>query len=315
MKNLRKILERLDTPNGLRGVAVVAAIAVWYAIRAATSNSAIVRDIPLTIQPPPDWSVADCSARTVDVAFLGTRNDMRFLNRELVKATIDVRGRADHRAFTVTLGAAHINAPGGARVDFIRPATVTLRLDRTITKAVPVQVETLNVLPDGYEIENTVVTPATVELTGPVQLLENIEAVRTAPVNLDGRVRSLVQSRLPLALDDAWAGVQAEPATVTLDLGIHERSVSTVFPDLAIRPMLPAGRAVRVQLEPAAATVTLKGRPDAMKALLPGDVRLFVDILDLTGSAPEKLPVRAVLPDGITLVSTEPAIVAVQVRE
>ena len=315
MKNLRKILERLDTPNGIRTVSVVAAIAVWYAIRAATSNSAIVRDIPLTIQPPPGWSVADCSARTVDVAFLGTRNDMRFLNRELVKATIDARGHADHREYAVTLGAANINAPGGARIDFIRPAAVTLRLDRTVTKPVPVKVETLNLLPDGYEIENTVVTPAAVELTGPVQLLENIEVVRTAPVNLDGRVRSLVQSRLPLALDDAWAGVQVEPATVTLDLGIHERSVSTVYPDLAIRPMLPAGRAVRVQLEPAAATVTLKGRPDAMKALLPGDVRLFVDITDISGTAPERLPIRAVLPDGITLVSTEPAVVTVQARE
>ena len=54
MKNLRKILEFLGTRNGLRVVAVVAAVAVWYAIRAATSNSTLVTDIPLSIQPPPD---------------------------------------------------------------------------------------------------------------------------------------------------------------------------------------------------------------------------------------------------------------------
>ena len=33
------------------------AVAVWYAIRTATSNSTLVTDIALTIQPPPDWSV------------------------------------------------------------------------------------------------------------------------------------------------------------------------------------------------------------------------------------------------------------------
>ena len=93
MKNLRRIREFLGTRHGIRVISVVAAVAVWYAIRTATSNSTLVTDIPLAIQPPPDWSVVDCSAKTIDVAFLGTRDDLRYLNRELIKATVDARGR------------------------------------------------------------------------------------------------------------------------------------------------------------------------------------------------------------------------------
>ena len=315
MKNLRKTLEFLGTRNGIRLVSVVAAVVVWYAIRAATSNSTIVTDIPLTIQPPPDWSVVDCSARTVDIAFLGTRDDLRYLNRELIKATVDARGHGNNQSFTVALGPANVNAPGNARIDFIRPAVLTLRLDREITKQVPVKVETQNLLPDGYEIEKTVVTPATVALSGPAQILDGIESIRTEPVDLDGRIRSINKRRLPLVPGENFTDVKLDPPAVTLDLAIVERSVSSRFPDMPVLPMLPPGRALRIELEPDVATLTVKGRPELMNGLAAEDIRLFVDITAISDDKPTPLPIRAVLPSGVTLVRTEPAAVDARLKE
>lgn len=315
MKIRQKTLEFLGTRNGIRLVAAIAAVIVWFAIRAATSNATLITDIPLTIQPPPDWSVVACSAKAVDVAFLGTRDDLRYLNRELIKATVDARGHEDNQSFTVVLGAAHINAPGGARIDFIRPASITLRLDREITKQVPVKVETQNLLPDGYEIEKTVVTPATVELSGPAQLLDEVESISTVPVDLDGRIRSINKRRLQLVPGENFADVQIDPPAVTLDLAIVERSVSTLFPDMPILPMLSPGRALRIEIEPDVATLTVKGRPELMKTLAAEDLRLFVDVTEISGSQSSSLPLRAVLPNGVTLVRTEPAIVDVRLKD
>lgn len=315
MKILRKILEFLGSSKGLRLVSIAAAVLVWYAIRAATSNATLITDIPLAIQPPPDWSVVDCSAKTIDVAFLGTRDDLRYLNRELIKASLDARAHAETGAFSVELGSANVNAPGNARIDFIRPAVVTLRLDREIDKQVPVKVETQNLLPDGYEIEKIVVTPATVELSGPAQLLNEVESISTVPVDLDGRIRSINKRRLALAPGETLAGIQIDPPAVTLDLAIIERSVSSVFPDLPILPMLPTGRSLRADLEPEIATLTVKGRPELMKTLVAEDLRLFVDAAALDGTSPAKLPLRAVLPPGITLVRTEPATATLRLKE
>jgi YbbR domain-containing protein len=315
LKIRQKTTEFLGSRNGIRVVSVVAAIAVWYAIRAATSNSTLVTGIPLTIQPPPDWTVVDRSARTVDVAFLGTRDDLRYLNRELIKATVDARDRTDNQTFSVTLGPANINAPGSARIEFIRPAAVTLRLDREISKQVPVKVETQNLLPDGYEIEQITVTPATVQLSGPARLLEDIEAVSTMPIDLDGRIRSINKRRIPLVPGDRMAGVEMDPAAVTLDLAILERSVSTRFPDLPILPLLPAGRKLRADLDPDTAHLTVKGRPELVKALAAEDIRLFVDAVDTEDSGPVRLPIRAVLPGGISVVRTEPATVTVEMKD
>ena len=312
---LRRILDFLSTRNGIRLVAAVAGIVVWYAIRVATSNSTIVTDIPLTVQPPPDWSVVAQSAKTIDVAFLGTRDDLRYLNREMIKATVDARAREDHQSFTIELGAAHVNAPGNARIDFIRPAVLTVRLDREITKQVPVKIETQNMLPDGYELEKAVASPPTVELSGPAQILDEIESIGTLPVDLDGRIRSINKRRQALAIGDALAGVRIDPVAVTIDLAIVERSVAATFPDLPILPMLPPGSSATIELDPDVATAAVKGRPELMKGLAAEDLRLFVDLTELGNRKSGRLPIRAVAPAGIVLVNADPATVDVRRKE
>ena len=315
MKILRKILEFLGGRNGIRFVSLVSAVAVWYAIRAATSNSLLVTDVVLSVQPPPDWTVVEQSAKTVDVAFLGTRDDLRFLNRELIKATVDARTRTNEESFVVSLGERNVNSLGNARVDFIRPAQVVVRLDREISKQVPVKVETQNLLPDGYEIEKITVVPATILLSGPARRLAGIESVSTMPVDLDGRIRSFSKRRIPLVSGDAMAGVVLDPPAVTLDMNVVERSVSVRFPDVPVLPMMPPGVSLRAEIEPEVASVVVKGRPDVAKNLAAEDVVLFVDATDVTGKRAVKLPVRAVLPPGVSLVGAEPAAVSVQLKE
>jgi len=315
LKILRKSLEFLGSSNGIRLVSVVAAVIVWYTIRAATSNTTLVTDIPLAIQPPPDWSLVESSAQTVDVAFLGARDDLRYLNRELIKATVDARDHDENGTFRVVLGPANINAPGSARIDFIRPATLTIRLDREITKQVPVKIDTQNVLPEGYEIGKMVVTPATVELSGPAQRLSKIESIRTISIDLDGRVRSLNSRRIPLAPGTRMAGVDLNPKSVTLDLTIIERSISEAFKDLPLMALLPPGRSVRAEIDPEVATLKVKGRPKRMKKLVAEDLRLFVDATRISGSKAVKLPIQAILPNGITLVRTTPTKATVRLKE
>lgn len=307
LKILPPILKYLTSKTGLRLISLVGAIVIWYSIRAATGNSTWVTDIRLTLQPPPDWVVTECSAKTIDVAFLGTRDDIRYLNRELIKATLDLRTHTNTAAFTHTFTAADINAPGSSRIDFVRPSTVTLRLDREITKQVPVRVETQNLLPDGYEMEASTITPATVEVTGPEQRLQHLEVVTTQPVDLDGRIRPINKRRLGLIAGDGTPGIKIEPANVTLDIPIVERSVSTRYTDLPIEVLYPSGRPLLATLTPEIAIVTVKGRPELMKTLEASEIRLFVDATDVEGSAPARRAIRAHLPAGITLVRTEPA--------
>jgi len=315
LKILRNTLDFLGSRNGIRIISVAAAVIVWYTIQAATSNTTLVTDIPLSIHPPPGWSVMDSSAATIDVAFLGSRDDLRYLNRSLIKATVDVRDHDKYGTFQVSLGAANINAPGSARIEFIQPPSLTIRLDREITKQVPVKVETQNLLPDGYEIGQMVVTPAMVELSGPAQRLSELESVNTIPVDLDGRIRSMNNRKLVLVPNSRMTGVDLDPKFVTLNLTIIERSISEQFDDLPILPLLPAGREILVEVDPEVATLKVKGRPKKMKKLTADDLRVYVDATQVSGSKSVKLPIQAILPDGITLVRAAPSKASVKVSE
>ncbi|MDR0993131.1 MAG: hypothetical protein LBN38_00975, partial [Verrucomicrobiota bacterium] len=165
------------------------------------------------------------------------------------------------------------------------------------------------------EIEKITVTPATVELIGPEKRLANIESISTAPVDLDGRIRSINKRRTTLATGESLTGVRLSPPNVTLDVTVVERSISSRFPDVPVLPLLPVGRMVRADLEPETVTLTLKGRPELIRNMEAEEFRLFVDATDIANATPVKRAVRADLPPGITLVRAEPSSVTVQLKD
>ena len=79
--------------------------------------------------------------------------------------------------------------------------------------------------------------------------------------------------------------------------------------------LLPPGRSGQAELDPEVATLTVKGRPELIKNLSAGDLRLFVDAGEASGPGPDTLPIRAVLPNGVTRVRTEPATATVRLED
>lgn len=306
-------LKFFGTRHGIKVIAAVAAVAAWYAVGNVTGNEMPVADIQLTVLPPEGWTVTEQSADRVNVQFRGTRDDIRYLNRELIKATVDLRGRETTETVSVTLGARNVNAPGGARVLFVQPATLKVKMDRRETRQVPVELVTQNLLPDGYERGAATLTPASVEVTGPAQVVGNLASVPTVPLDLDGRVRPFNRRRLSLATGGALAGLQVTPGVVTLDMPVIEQAQERTFEHLPVRALAAAGVAHAADIEPETATVTLKGRPETIKKIAADDLQVFADTTTLVPSERRaRRPLRVHLPAGVSLVDVEPA--SAQVR-
>ncbi|MBR6021539.1 MAG: hypothetical protein IK066_03875 [Kiritimatiellae bacterium] len=112
----------LGSKWGLRAAALAAAVTVWYAVELATGNNATVSGVPLTVVAPPGWTVTDTGASQVTVHFRGTRDETRLLDRETVRATLEVPGAGAEEGAVLSLGARQISAPGGARVVRVVPS-------------------------------------------------------------------------------------------------------------------------------------------------------------------------------------------------
>ena len=307
MKILKSIFDRLHIKGGILLLSLAVATLAWFGIRALTGFSSLVREVPVSFQPPSGWIVLDSDVKTVDISFLGTRESQRFLSRDLVKVNVDLRNHADTAPFRHAFSASDVNALGAATIDYIRPDSVTVRMDRQVAKQVPVRMETQNMLPDGYEQQAPVITPATVQLTGPESQLRLVESVSTQPVDLDGRVRTFTRRGQRLVLPGGSGSlVRADPATVTLELPIVERFSTLQFDALPIDILSPPDGEFRSALLPDAATVTVKGPPELVKTLSVAEIRLFVEATGAEGNAPVSRTIQAHLPEKISLVRIDP---------
>lgn len=139
MMGLRSLAKKFTSPNGLRVVAFLAAILVWYAARAITSNSVIVKDIPVDILMAPNLTLPDGSTHHVDVTFLGSRDELLLLHKDAIRITLDLRAHTNAIPVPVSDKELRVNAPGSVRVEQIRPASFFIRLVPTPAKPVTLE--------------------------------------------------------------------------------------------------------------------------------------------------------------------------------
>ena len=98
------------------------------------------------------------------------------------------------------------------RVGSIRPATVVLRFDRVTTRVVPITIGIIGSPPPGFELYGPVtLDPASVRATGPGYLLEQLDTVRLAPVELTQRVGT---DTLALPIENISPDITVNPSEV-----------------------------------------------------------------------------------------------------
>lgn len=295
--------------------ALVLAVVTWYAIQAVTSFETVVPDVPLAIQADEGWAVLDRSAKTVDVLFRGSQEDIRYLNPAQVRVAVDIRGKPFKGSATVKIKRENVRAPGTVRPILIRPDEVTLRLDQEGEKQVPVKADLQGVPPEGYEVAQVVCTPASVVLYGPRQRLDEIDQVRTAPVDLEARGKTFRKLGIGLVPpDETWAA-RIAPSNVSVEVTIVERSSTREVADVPVGVLIPPGYRRRVDVSPSAVKLVVRGRAELLKNVTKADVQAYVDCAGLESGASYDLPVRAQAGPGLSVPSVEPSAVRVTVGE
>ena len=300
--------------KGLKIASVVLAFVTWYAIRSVINFETVVSDIPITIQVNPGWAILDRSAQTVDVLFRGSQEDVRYLNRDQITVEADIRGKSFAGALNVKLLPKNVKAPGAVRAVLIWPDEVTLKLDQEGEKQVPVKADLQGTVPEGYEVDKVECNPASVLLQGPRQRLDEIESVRTAPIDLEDRVRSFKKMKMMvLSPSENWVG-RVSPSNVVVEITIVERSATKELSGVPVRMLVSPGAGPKMELWPAKVDVVLKGLAESVKSLKTEDVQASVDCTALEAGASYDLPVRVHASSGVTAIRVEPPTVKVTVE-
>jgi YbbR domain-containing protein len=306
---LGKILQR----KGLKFLALFLATATWLYIRETTSFEDVVSDVPVEVVVPEGWAIQERSVNTVEVTFRGSQSDIRNLNKSQIRVQVDARGKEVQPQTIVQLDRSNVSAPRAVRAMFVDPSEISLTLDREADKTVPIKVDQLGQPPEGYDIESIVVTPPTVTLHGPERRLAGVESVRTAPIEMEGRIRSFQVNRALITPGENWQA-RMDIDRVRLEYTIVERSVRRDFTNIAVKALLPPGVVRDVSFAPEFVSISLRGRTDVITNLTRSVIHAFVDCSEVKPGESEDRFVEVPAPAGVSIIAIEPQSVRVEME-
>jgi YbbR domain-containing protein len=183
---------------GLKVVSGVLAALLWLIVSGEQTVERALR-IPLEFTNiPPQLELGGEPPTEVDVRVRGSSGTLsRIAAGELV-AVLDVRGaRAGQRLFHLT--GAEVRAPFGVEVVQVAPSSVSLVLETSSNKTVPVVPEVEGQPADGFVVGVVTADPSTVEVVGPASALAGLTKAVTEAVSVSN-ASSTVTELVPIGV-------------------------------------------------------------------------------------------------------------------
>ena len=274
-----------DLPR--KAVAVFFAIMIWLAADSQLHEFQSFRDVPVSLNYDASRLAVERRTQTATVTLRGARRRLSRVQTSdiLVKAEVPVVAEGVYQC-EIRLTADNVKAPPGTRVDGLVPSTLTVQVDRMVSKSVPVKIKETGELAPGYRVVQRALTPPTVQATGPSRVMEGVEQVFTEPVPLDETiVQNFDVGGVAVALAPT---VHCTPATVRVAYEIAKFTGMQNFNELPVLVLAVRGtEGLRVKPLPAV-SVMLSGPKASLESLHASDVRPFVDLSRAT--APGRYP-------------------------
>jgi YbbR domain-containing protein len=297
---------RITRDLGLRAVAILSALLLWFHLATERDGFERVMAVPLSLSGvPADQVVVDPVPAQVQVRFRGNGKQLLLLTWRHKAVVVDVSGVRTRR--TLTLDLSQVRYPEGrelAAVEIVAPLEITVELDRASTVVRPVgPVLELGTAAGYTRVGPIAALPGSVAVSGPRSRIERLTIIWTDTLRLD-RVRTPVEQEVPLQLPGIH-NVTLEPRSVRIVQDIQP-IVEQSFAEIPVR-LLGTGGRNRYLAQPRTARVTVSGGSHLIEALTGDQVRLFIDVRSEAADGLTPLVPRVELPTGITLLKVEPS--------
>lgn len=301
-------MRSLTSNLALKLLSLFLAVLLWLAIAGEkTSERGFAVPVEL-INLPRSLELVSGGVNSVDVRLRAAPGIIGQLGAGNVSAQIDLSS-ASAGEHIVHVTPASIRVPFGVRVVKVQPSLLTLVLEETLLKDVPVRPRTIGAPAKGYEVSGVATEPATVRLAGPRSHVARVSTVFTEPVDVSDADSTRVFEHVSVGFDDPSLHVDG-PSKVRVVAQIRERQEERVYE--AVKIEVREGRAT---VSPASVRVVVVGPRAVVQGLASDAVRAYVNVARLKGTAPVSVAVE-LRPGsaGVSVASAEPATVSARRR-
>ena len=304
MTLVRGLLDNLP----LRAASLALAALLWFVI-AGEKTSEMGLSVPVELQNfPQSLELTGEPVNAVEVRLRATPGVIQRLGPGDVSAQLDLAGVGEGERI-LHVAENNIRVPFGVKVVKINPAIITLNLERTLQKVVPIRPRLLGRPSPGHEVFEILSDPPEVKIAGPKSRVQEVESAFTEPVSVESAEADVVDD-VNLGLEDPLLRIQGTPR-VRVTARVRDLREKRSFDGLTV-----AVRGGAASVTPRHVRVVLEGPAELLRRVQAADVRPYVDVTHPPGGdrmplAVELLPGRA----GVTVHHSEPADVAVRITK
>jgi YbbR domain-containing protein len=177
----------------LKLIALIVACTLWFFV-ATSDHSQLALAAPVEyVGLAPNLVVVGGQRESVEVEVRALRSVAARIGPETLRVRVDLRGVEEGES-VVELTPSDVQAPPGATVRRITPASLHLITSPAATGTVIVAPQVRGTPAPGYAIQRVVVEPPTVRIRGPRSTIEARGEVSTLPIDVSGSHRSVSQS-------------------------------------------------------------------------------------------------------------------------
>ena len=294
---------------GLKTLAILLAALLWLTVSGEHIVERSLR-VPLEFRNTPEaLEIVGSAPDTVDVRLRGSSIVLSRLQPGEIVAVLDLgTGRPGSRLFHIRND--EVRAPFGVEVAQVVPSTLSLELEKSARRVVPVVPQVEGEPAPGYVVGRTTSDPATVEIVGPDSRVRQISEATTEPVSVKDAKTRIRDGVTIGVLDSAVHLAQPQNANVTVE--IWPAPLEKKLADVPVRwRNLSAG--LRAQLSPQLVHVSVRGSQDALADVRGDSVQAFVDLAGL-GSGRYNLRVQTDPSESFGVVAIDPAVVSVTIK-
>ena len=175
----------------LKAASVVLAVVLWGVV-ISRGHSSISMAVPLEFENIPQGLlvVETATMSSTVVGLEGHERLIKNLTSENVQISLDLEGLPVGNS-QINIGKDNIKLPVFIRLINMNPSTITVTLEETSEKSVPVKPDIVGEPMKGFKVMRMKVSPGNVTVAGGESELKKLKGVRTEPVDISGASKTL----------------------------------------------------------------------------------------------------------------------------
>lgn len=183
-------MKRLFERNAsLKVASVLIALCLWLFIN-SRGVSEITMTVPLEIMNlPKEYQVVSNKATEVNIGLRGHERLIKTIRVQNVRVILDLSKPKEGWGIYY-INKENIKTPRSVEIVKIDPSAIKLKIEKKISKTVPLKPELSGSLPRGYVIESVTIDPKEVTVEGAKSVISKLRSFKTETVDISGKTES-----------------------------------------------------------------------------------------------------------------------------